>query len=83
MKSVTDDVTEDVPEALATDTATVPVPDGEIAAIFVSLTTVNLDAFAFPKKTPVAPVNPLPVMVTWVPPFALPFDGLTPSTTGE
>ena len=35
-----------------------------------------------PKLTPVAPVNPVPVIVTESPPLALPRVGLTPVTVG-
>ena len=75
-------VGDEVPVALLMPTITVPVPAGVVAVILVSLTTVNLVALAMPKETPVAPVNPLPVMVTCVPPFALPLDGLMPEITG-
>ena len=72
----------EVPAEFSTLTTTVPVPDGETAVILVSLTTLNFELFADPNKTPVAPVNPLPVIVTVVPPSALPFDGLSPVITG-
>lgn len=75
-------VGDEVPAAFLTATITVPVPAGVVAVILVSLTTVNLEAVVEPKKTPVAPVNPLPVMVTCVPPLAFPLDGLIPEITG-
>ena len=41
---------------------------GETAVIWVSETTVKLVAATAPKSTLVAPVKPVPVMVTVVPP---------------
>ncbi len=41
---------------------------GEVAVIWVSETTVKLVAAVAPKATAVAPVKPVPVMVTVVPP---------------
>ena len=45
-------------------TSTVPVPAGLSAVIVVSLTTVTLVAGVVPKSTAVAPVKPVPVIVT-------------------
>jgi hypothetical protein len=50
--------------------------------IEVSELTVKPDAATSPKNTPVAPVKPLPVIITDVPPAALPELGLTPVTEG-
>ena len=48
----------------------------------VALTTVTLVAAVVPKSTVVAPVKPVPVMVTNVPPAAGPLLGLIPVTVG-
>lgn len=71
----------EVPLALATVTTTVPVPAGDVALMTESLTTVNFADDA-PKFTPDTPVNPVPVIVTGVPPSAGPLAGLRPETTG-
>lgn len=73
-----------VPAGVVTVTSTAPtlVAAGAVAVIEVSLFTVNDDAATGPKSTAVAPVNPLPVTVTVVPPASGPLDGLTPVTTG-
>src|SRR5260370_30791689 len=59
-----------------------PPPAGLIAVICVSLTTVKCMAAVAPKKTPVAQVKPLPVIVTLVPPLAGPLVGLMIVTVG-
>jgi hypothetical protein len=48
----------------------------------VSESTVIAAALAPPKLTPLAPVKPLPVMITVMPPAVLPVAGLTVFTTG-
>ena len=58
----------DVPAGVVTVTSTVPVPAGLSAVIVVSLTTVTFVAAVVPKSTAVAPVKPVPVIVTKVPP---------------
>ena len=50
--------------------------------IVVASTTVKLVAGLAPKVTAVAPVRPVPVMVTGIPPCVGPEDGLSPETTG-
>src|ERR1017187_7745585 len=76
-------------------TSTRPDPSGsgdtgDVQVISVSDTTVNAtDAIAlklvglYPKYTPTAPVNPVPKMVTAVPPACTPKSGLTSFTTGR
>ena len=59
-----------------------PVMVGDVAAMVESLSTITLEAGIPSKVTHVAPVNPLPVMVTLVPPFGEPELGETPVTTG-
>ena len=54
------------PLGVVTVTAAIPVPDGTVVVIVVSLTTVK-EAEAAPKFTAVAPVNLTPEMVTAVP----------------
>ena len=72
----------EVPLAVVTLTATVPLPAGLVAVICVSLSTVNC-APAEPNETPLAPVKPVPVIVTVVPPAAGPLFGLTLVTVGR
>ena len=60
----------------------VPVPAGLSAVIVVALTTVTLVAAVGPKSTAVAPVKPVPLIVTNVPPDAGPLVGLIPVTVG-
>jgi hypothetical protein len=60
----------------------VPLPAGEVAVICVSLTTVIPVAAFAPKFTAVAPVKPVPAMVTLSPPAAAPLVGLIPVTAG-
>jgi hypothetical protein len=73
----------ELPPGVVTVTSTVPAsPAGEVAVMLVSLTTVPPVAAALPKLTAVAPVNPLPAMVTTVPPTSGPAVGEIPVTTG-
>jgi hypothetical protein len=72
----------DVAPGVVTVMSTVPVPAGAVAMISVSDTTVKLVAAVVPKLTPVAPVNPVPVMSTVVPPDASPDDAESAVTTG-
>jgi hypothetical protein len=73
----------EVPPGVVTVTSTVPAePAGAVAVMLVALTTVNEVAAVLPKLTAVAPVNPLPVMVTAVPPASGPATGEIPVTTG-
>ena len=74
--------TADVPPGVVTVTFTTPVPAGLSAVIEVSLTTVTFVAAVVPKSTAVAPVKPVPVIVTRVPPAAGPVVGLKPVTVG-
>jgi hypothetical protein len=62
----------EAPAGVATVTSTVPAPGGLVAVIWVSESTFTIGALAAPNPTSVAPVNPLPVMVTISPPAALP-----------
>jgi hypothetical protein len=81
VKSSEDEVV-DVPAVVITVTSTVPVPAGEEAVTEVGLTTVTPVACTEPKST-VAPVkNPVPLIVTLVPPAAGPLSGLTAVTVG-
>jgi hypothetical protein len=73
----------EVPPGVVTVTSTVPAsPAGEVAVMLVALTTVNEVAAVLPKLTAVAPVNPLPVMVTSAPPASGPAVGEIPVTVG-
>ena len=78
-----DDVA-DVPPGVMTVTASTG-PDcsaGDFAVIEVALETVYDVAAIPPKYTLVAPVKPVPVMITLVPPAAGPVFGLTLVTVG-
>jgi hypothetical protein len=73
----------DVPAKVVTVRATVAATcGGATAVMLVSLVTVKLAAGTPPKVTAVAPVKPLPVSVTGVPPLLLPLAGLTAVTVG-
>ena len=72
----------DVPPAVVTVTSTVPVPTGDVAVMDVAETTVKLVAAAAPKVTAVAPANPVPVIVTVVPPVVGPAVGEIEVTVG-
>ncbi len=72
----------EVPAGVTTVTSTLPLPAGLSAVIVVPLTTVTPVAAFVQKSTAVAPVNPVPVIVTSVPPAAGPLDGLIPVTVG-
>ena len=63
-------------------TSTVPAPAGEVAVIWVAELTVNPVAAVAPNVTAVAPENPVPVMVTVVPPARGPALGEIEVTTG-
>ena len=66
-----------LPPGVVTVTSTVPtVPAGAVAVIVVELVTVKVAA-AVPKSTAVAPVKPVPVTVTVVPPALVPELGAT------
>ena len=73
-----------VPLDERTVTSTVPVPAEVVAVIEVSLFMVKLAAGVAPKLTPVALglVKPVPVMVTAVPPAAVPLVGAMSVTVG-
>ena len=62
--------------------STVLVPAGDVTVIDVAELTVKLGAGLVPKSTPDAPVKPVPVIVTEVPPAAGPLTGLRPVTVG-
>ncbi len=72
----------EVPLGVVTVTSTVPVPDGEVTVRLVALTTVSVVPAVAPKSTAVAPVKPVPLTVTKVPPAAGPLVGLTLVTVG-
>jgi hypothetical protein len=73
-----------VPDGVVTTTSTVPaaVVAGLVAAIEVAESTVYEVAGVLPKRTAVAPVNPVPEMVTTVPPVVGPELGERPVTVG-
>ena len=73
----------DVPPTVVTLTSTVPVPAGDVAVICVAELTVKLLAAVAPKVTAVAPENPVPVIVTDVPPVAGPDVGEIAATVGS
>ena len=73
-----------VPAGVVTVTSAGPalVAAGLAAVICVPELTVNNGAGADPKLTAVAPVKPVPVTVTRVPPASGPLAGLTAVTAG-
>jgi hypothetical protein len=71
-----------VPSGVVTVTSSAPAASaGEVAVIDVSEFTTNV-AEVEPKSTAVAPVKPVPVIVTDVPPAVDPERGLIPVTVG-
>jgi hypothetical protein len=77
-----DDVA-DVPPGVVTVISTVPVPAGLVAVIEVALFTVYEAAAVLPNFTPLAPVKPVPVIVTEVPPAIGPAAGEMLVMTGS
>ena len=72
-----------MPMGLMTVISTIPaVPAGDTAVIDVLPLAVEDAAGVEPKSTAVVPVNPLPVMVTLVPPSVLPETAESPVLTG-
>jgi hypothetical protein len=71
-----------VPAGVVTVTGTAPDPAGDVTVIWVADTTVTAVPGELPNSTEVAPVNPVPVMVTTVPPAAGPVAGLSETTVG-
>ena len=73
----------EVPPAVVTVVSTVPAPSaGVTAVIWVGELTENDVAAALPNFTALAPLNPVPVMVTEVVPEVGPSVGLIPLTVG-
>jgi hypothetical protein len=73
------------PPVVVTETwrAPIVVEDGDVAVIRVAESTVKLLAGpASPKVTSVAPVKPVPVITTLVPPVVGPEVGATPVMRG-
>ena len=71
-----------MPAGVITVMVTVPVPGGLVTVTSVLESAVIVPATP-PKRTPVAPASPVPVMVTVVPPAVLPPAGDTPVTAGR
>ena len=72
----------EVPPGVVTVTSTVPDPAGEVAEMDVALFTITPVAAVVPNLTLVAPVKPVPVTVTEVPPLVGPPEGFTALTVG-
>ena len=73
----------EMPPGVVTVTSTVPLDSaGLVAVICVAETTVKLLAAVVPKSTAVAPLRPVPVIVTRVPPARGPIAGLMLVTVG-
>ena len=73
----------EVPPEVVTVTVTVPLAcAGDVTVIDVADVTVTLAAAVVPKETEVVLVNPVPVIVTVVPPVAGPVAGEMPITVG-
>jgi hypothetical protein len=62
--------------------STVPVPAGAVALIEVAEVTLKVVAGVAPNATALAPVKPVPVIVTTVPPASGPWAGDTADTVG-
>ena len=72
-----------VPPRVVTVISTIPAElAGEMAVIFVAEITVKPEALIIPNITVVAPVNPVPVIITVVPPAAGPDIGEMLVTAG-
>ena len=69
-----------LPPAVVTEILPVFAPVGKVAMIVVPEFTAKLVAFTPPNLTAVAPTNPEPVIVTWVP--IGPLVGAMPVITG-
>jgi hypothetical protein len=80
--NTSDDVAALVPPAVVTFTCTAPVPAGLVAVIIVALETTRFVASAEPKETVAPFTNPVPLIVTVVPPAAGPANGDTDVTVG-
>lgn len=73
-----------VPVGVTTVMSYVPaVWAGAIAVMLVTELTVKLMAATAPKLTALAPVKFVPIMVTLLPPAALPANGLMDVTLGK
>ena len=73
----------DVPTDVVTVTSTVSAACGGLVAVIeAALVIVQLEAAVLPNFTEVAPVKPVPVMVTDVPPAVVPDTGEMPVTVG-
>jgi hypothetical protein len=71
-----------VPPGVVTVISTVPVPAGDLMVSAVAELTVRTVPAVRPNLTAVAPVNPVPVTVTVVPPATGPAAGAMPVTVG-
>lgn len=71
-----------MPPLVVARTSTVPVPAGAVAVICVELLTVKPVALVAPKRTAVAPVKLVPVMITLLPPVVGPVVGEILLTVG-
>ena len=65
-----------VPSGLVTVTLTTPEPAGDVAVIWLAELTVYAVAAVSPNVTVVISVNPVPVIVTAVPPAVGPLAGV-------
>ena len=66
-----------------TPIASAAIPGGVLQVIVVGLNTKRLVAGIPPNVTEVAPVNPIPVILTAVPPDLVPNVGKIAETKGE
>ena len=65
-----------VPSGLVTVTLTIPEPTGDVTVIWLAELTVNPVAAVVPNVTAVISINPVPVIVTAVPPAVGPLTGV-------
>jgi len=71
-----------VPPVVVTVTSTLPADCAGAMAVIVASDSTWKSAKTVPKSTALAPVNPLPLTVTLVPPVVSPDVGLRPVTAG-
>ncbi len=65
-----------VPSGLVTVTLTIPEPAGDVTLIWLAELTVNPVAAVVPNVTAVISINPVPLIVTAVPPAVGPLAGV-------
>ena len=75
-------MTADVSLPVVTVTGTWPIPSGDTTVMDVLVGLLPIEISVVPNVTIELELNPAPVMVTELPPLALPSGGLIEVTTG-